>query len=300
MVRTLKIWKPGSDLVSLLSHDGDTTHFGGLSELRYFADYLRAVPVNSASDIMSDDVVLISNCGPQFHYQVRGLKATKVIQIVSDLNLTIPDELLGNHIKLCQIPQPKVDNWHYSSVEKSVLLFRKQSDNDRRQYTLVYGGGARNGNRNEQYKEFLDPSREYVSLLFTSSEIFPESAKVKDKVSFNELQKVYSETKYGIVISDPQYYDAGMLTQRYWEYCLNGMIAFVDNEYDKFCAVIGRDDFIRVKDSKELQEKIDYLEMHPFDRDKILSRQRGMIENEIEFMRDGNVTLLKNLIFKFL
>ena len=297
MKHTLKIWKPGSDLVQLLNQDGDTTHFGGLSELRYFVDYLGAIPVNTASDITVADVVLVSNCGQQFHDQVRGLQAGKVVQIVSDLNLTISDELLGSHVKLCQIPSPDGKDQYYSSIEKSILLFQKRNDNDQRQYTLVYGGGTRNGNRDKQYAEFLNPANKYVSLLFTSSETFPESPKIKDKVTFNELQKVYSQTKYGIVISDPEYYEAGMLTQRYWEYCLNGMVAFVDDEYDEFHAVVGPNDFVRVRDSKELEEKIDYLEAHPDDKERILSRQRGMMDKEIEFMKSENVTSLKSLIF---
>jgi len=296
MKHTLKIWKPGSDLVALLGEDGDTTHFGGLSELRYFVDYIDAEPISAVSDITSDDTVLLSNCGPQFHNEVKNLQARKVIQLVSDLNLTIPDELLGSHIKLCQIPHPKDENWYYSSMEKAILLFQKPNCNERRQYTLVYGGGARNGNRDKQYVEFLNPSKKYVSLILTSSEVFAESAKLKDKVSFNELQKIYSETNYGIVISDPQYYDAGMLTQRYWEYCLNSMVAFVDGKYDKFNAVVKSDDFVRVKNSKELEEKIEYLEAHPLVKEKILSGQRDKINAEIIFMKNRNTNALKALI----
>lgn len=297
MKHALKIWKPGSDLVRLLGQDGDTTRFGGLNELRYFVKYLGAVPVSSISDILADDIVLVSNCGPQFHGEARGLKSGKVIQIVSDLNLTIPDELLGNHIKFCQIPYPKDKDWHYSSIEKAILLFQKQNRNSQRQYTLVYGGGARNGNRDKQYVEFLSPSKKYVSLLFTSSEIFDESVKIKDKITFNELQKVYSQTKYGIVISDPQYYETGMLTQRYWEYCLSGMITFVYEKYDKFNAIIASDDFARVKDSKELEEKIDYLDMHPEAKRQIFFKQSQMINKEITFMKGENIISLKELIF---
>ena len=125
MRQTLKIWKPGADLTHLLGQDGDTTHFGGLSELRYFVEYLGAVPASSAADVSADDIVLISNCSPQFHGEVRNLKARKVIQIVSDLNLIIPDELRGDHIKLCQLPRPKDKGWYYSSVEKALLLVQK-------------------------------------------------------------------------------------------------------------------------------------------------------------------------------
>ena len=298
MALILKIWKPGSDLVRLLGQDGDTTHFGGLSELRYFTDYLGAVAVDSAQEITADDIVLVANCGLQFHDQVRGLKARKIIQIVSDLNLIIPDSLLGNHIKLCQIPSPKYKAWHYSSVEKAILLFEQQSRNSHRPYTLVYGGGARNGNRDKQYIEFLSPAKKYVSWLFTSSNIFPASTKVKDKVTFNELQAVYSRSKYGVVISDPQYYDAGMLTQRYWEYCLCGMVAFVDERYDKFNIVVAPDDFVRVRDSRELEEKIEYLETHGEAKKLILSKQRDAMKREADFMKHKNVTILRELILR--
>jgi spore maturation protein CgeB len=108
---------------------------------------------------------------------------------------------------------------------------------------------------------------------------------------------VYAQTKYGIVISDPDYYAAGMLTQRYWEYCLNGMVAFVDDAYDKSHAVVAADDFVRVKNSKELQEKIDYLEAHPDDRAQILAKQRNAIDKETVFMKTENAAVLQRLIF---
>lgn len=293
----LKIWKPGTDLTTLLHHDGDITHFGGLAELRYFVDYLGAIPVSGASELASEDIVLVSNSSPQFHEQAANLRTKKIIQIVSDLNLVIPDEILGEHFKICQIPQPIYANWYYGSIEKALLLFQDLRYGENKEYTLVYGGGTRNGNRDEQYLSYLNPSNAYVSAVYTSSGIFPESPKVHAKVTFNELQRIYAQTKYGIVISDPQYYETGMLTQRYWEYCLNGMVAFVDNRYDKFNATVDKDDFVRVQDSAELQEKIDYLEAHPEERKQILAKQAEAIETQVAFMKNENVSLLSHLIF---
>ncbi|MEI6478082.1 MAG: glycosyltransferase [bacterium] len=296
---SLKIWKPGAKLRELLQSKGDVTTFGGMSELRYCVDYLGAEPIDGAEELRSGDTVLINNCNPSFHGQAEGLieRGVKIFQMVSDLNLVIPDSVLGPHLKLTQIPQSDRSDFLYAGFEGAVVLYLLDHSGETKALQLVYGGGKRDGSRDIDYLDYLNPENAYVSAIVSSSPVFGEGPKMRGRLTFNELQELYAQAKYGLVISDPSYYEAGMLSQRYWEYCLNGMVAFTDRRYDRFEVLMKADDFRRVSGHEELAEKIGILEKNERERLELVEEQKAQVEGQRKIMK-ARAEELKDIIAK--
>jgi hypothetical protein len=299
MTDALKIWKPGTDLSQLLSSQGDVTTFGGLSEIRYFVDYLGAIPINGISQLQPGDRLLLNNSNASYDAEVSALKGMGIIifQMVSDLNLMYSEDLIGPHTVLSQVPSQNNDFGVYAGMEQAVTLYQKPHYDGEKRHKVVYGGGKRSGNRDEEYDRYLDLEASYLSLVISSSSKFPKDhPKVLDRMSCNELQGLYAQAKYGIVISDPSYYEKGMLTQRYWEYCLNGMVAFIADGYDRYHHLSPEDDFRRVKGPDELSEKVSQLEGDDRLRLELLEYQKQQVLNAQDFMQKENIQRLTQLL----
>lgn len=119
-----------------------------------------------------------------------------------------------------------------------------------------------------------------------NKETIGEDPRFRGSVSYDELQKMLPRVKYSYCIP----IKPGWSTMKFWELLNHDVIPFLHPTYDSQNN-LNAPEFLRVKDSKDLSAKINFLENNPKEYDLFLSRLKSMIKPE---HRDGS--LLNNIV----
>lgn len=106
-------------------------------------------------------------------------------------------------------------------------------------------------------------------------ETIGEDQRFKGSIKYEELQSILPRVKYSYCIPIKD----GWVTSKFWEMIEHGIIPFLHKTYD------AQDNlkvpsFLRIKDSKDLANKIDILESDPNKYNKLLSHLKAMIQPE--------------------
>jgi hypothetical protein len=110
----------------------------------------------------------------------------------------------------------------------------------------------------------------------------------KGSLPYHELQKQLPRIKYTYCIPIKK----GWATAKIWEMINNGVVPFLHHTYDSQNN-IGAPEFLRVKDSKDLQSKIEFLEANPAQYHALVEQLKQMIKPH---HRDGS--MLNQLFLK--
>ena len=102
----------------------------------------------------------------------------------------------------------------------------------------------------------------------------------KNYIPYHEHLQMMDRAKYSIVIGDEKYNKIGMVTPRYYECIIHGVIAFVDSKFDPDELYIKHDDFRRVKSFKDLYTKMKILDENQQLYRSILARQYSEISED--------------------
>ena len=169
----------------------------------------------------------------------------------------------------------------YAGVEKMFLSHFKDF-NDKGiekdiKFLIVLNEG-KNGvkSRYGELKKFVLDYFDDVSIYGDwKKETIKDDKRFKGAIPFIELQKLIPRVKYSFIIPITK----GWVTMKFWEMVVNGIIPFMHPEYDTQNN-LNAPEFLRIKNGKELKEKIDYLENNPNEYNKLLNQLRNMIAHD--------------------
>ena len=108
-----------------------------------------------------------------------------------------------------------------------------------------------------------------------SEEIVNNDSRFKGPKKFNDLQDMLPRVKYTFCIPIKK----GWVTAKFWEMAHYGIIPFLHPTYDEQNN-LKCPEFLRVKDSKDLFKKIEFLENNPEAYDTLRANIDGMIKDE--------------------
>lgn len=254
------IIKPGHDLSHIKDMNVDNSTFGGMYEIKGLYDDLidlgYEVRLCNKSMIGNYDCNLIfifgSECYTAQMFTIKDFKGIKV-QCITDMNLMFNSYQIGEHFILNQVPLSP----NYHPFHKYIVRYKwngKETtleDWKNKEYTFIYAGGSRNSGRDYYYKKYLIDNIK-LDKIYTSSQLdFPNKC---EKIPMNELFNEYKKTQFGLVVADELYNSFGFVTQRPYEYMINGMICLYDENYYKD----RRSDFY-CENKEDLNSKIDMI-----------------------------------------
>lgn len=286
------IIKPGHDLSHISNMKEDTSSFGGMYEIRGLYDDL----VELGHDVylhkdyyqsrIKHDMIFIFGSDDVIPIGIKNFKGIKV-QCITDMNLMFTAEQIGQHYILNQCEK----SYNYFPFEKYIIRYKWDGKQIRfddwvdRNNNMIYAGGSRSGSRDLFFNKYLVDNT-YIDKIYTSSPL--ELPNKHDKIPMNELFKEYKDTKYGLVIADELYNSFGFVTQRPYEYMINGMICLFDENYNQDWDLT----FIENKDDllEEIEEMDDYYITNK------LQEQYKLLKS-IDF--SYNLHILKNNIKKW-
>lgn len=287
----ISIIKPGMPII-LPADRIDTSNFGGMSEVYGLCDIL-----SQQHDVVLDKVVgdalIVVNAYPRNQDELAIIKqfSGRKFQEITDLTIVYTAEEIGEFESLMQAPTSK----NYIGSEKYTLKYVSPKSREKT-LQFLYAGGTRHGKRDKYFRMYLDPAKDFVTKIVTSSKLqMFNHPKVQQKILFRDLIELYTHVKYSLVIGDPEYNEIGMITPRYWEYLLFDIIAFMDKDFDCAASLMTADDFRRVGSAEELEEKIKYLEKEQQVCEKILIKQQEQlfVERSAEKIRQNDELLRK-------
>ena len=276
----ISIIKPGHEL-KLPEHRLDTSYFGGMSEIYGLIDILSQEHEVTLNSLRGDQLVVVNSLckDRKLLDRIRESSARK-FQLVSDLSISFDKDDIGVYTPLTQIP----GDIQYIPFEMMLLKYIRPTT-DEKTIKFVYAGGSRMGKRDAQFRKYLHPDNPFVDYIITSSKLpMFKHHKTMTKLPFDLLQRTYDKTKYSLVIGDPEYNKAGMLTQRYWEYLLHDVIAFMDREFDPNEILMSASDFRRVSNAAELGTKIEFLEQNKEKYDQMVRVQQANLRRGINYI----------------
>jgi len=137
--------------------------------------------------------------------------------------------------------------------------------------TIPYSFGGTERNRT---KDFIEYVWRHNCCVNGKSDFL----RFRDKITRDEFLITQDLTRYSICISDVNYNKIGFITARYYENIMHDIVNFVDYKYDKYEHCLAHDDWRRVHNFIELQNKMNFLEAHPDEHLKILQMQRKEIK----------------------
>lgn len=105
--------------------------------------------------------------------------------------------------------------------------------------------------------------------------IISNDKRFKGSKKFLELQNILKKAKYTFCIPPKK----GWVTLKFWEMIYNSVIPFLHPDYDTQ-KNIDIPEFLYVKDSAELKEKIDFLENNPNEYTQLLLQLKSLIKPE--------------------
>lgn len=117
-----------------------------------------------------------------------------------------------------------------------------------------------------------------------------DDPRFKGPKKFHDLQSMLHHVKYTFCIPIKK----GWATAKFWEMLNYDIIPFVHPSYDEQNN-IGFPEILRVKDSKDLFNKIEYLENHPDDYQRLLKQLKNLIKPEYHSGDYLNELILKRL-----
>lgn len=127
-----------------------------------------------------------------------------------------------------------------------------------------------------------------------NSKVIGDDSRFKGPRKFSDLQELLPRVKYTFCIPIKK----GWATAKFWEMIHYGIIPFMHPTYDEQ-GNIGFPEFLYVKDSAQLQKKIEYLENHPEDYNKLVKELKKMIRPEYysgEYLNNITITEVKDLV----
>lgn len=171
-------------------------------------------------------------------------------------------------------------NATYAGMEKIFLLGSKKpkfEDFNKSIGKLIIPLNEGNNGVKSRYNEL----KKYVLDFVPDAEIYgkwdeatiQDDNRFKGTMPYHELQELlYKSVKYSFMISISE----GWVTMKIWEFISNGVIPFMHPNYDtqNNCKV---PDFIKIKNPKDLQEKIEFLENNPGEYEKLLKECLSLI-----------------------
>ena len=156
----------------------------------------------------------------------------------------------------------------YSEVETTFLIGRKDSsvseltnflDKPEKNIKMMIVCNEGNPSRYKDLKHYVLDHVEDVDIYgkwnFKSKRISGDK-RFKGPKKFNELQSMLDRVKYTFCIPIKK----GWVTAKFWEMAHYGIIPFLHPDYDSQDN-LNVPDFFRIKDSKDLHDKIELLEM---------------------------------------
>jgi len=234
------IIKPGHDLSDIVEMKKDSSTFGGMFEIKGLYDDLVdlghdvVLTTENAQNFFDEyhnlEMLFIFGSGKEFNCKSLRQFCKPKIQCVTDMNLMYSSNQIGEHYILNQCP----DSLSYHPFEKYVVRYTWDKNETciqhwrDRQFNMIYAGGTRAGGRDALYRKYLKGNT-FIDKLYTSASV--DHPNVHPKIPMNELMEEYKKTKYGLVIADELYNAFGFVTQRPYEYMINGMICLYDNNY---------------------------------------------------------------------
>lgn len=130
---------------------------------------------------------------------------------------------------------------------------------------FYFGGTERNR---------LDDYIEYVwrpgHIITTKSKFF----NIENRVPRSTFLKNLDNSKYSVIITDVENNQDHFISPRPYECYIHDIIGFFDSKYDPDEYYCKKDDFRRVKNYKEMREKMNFLNEHPEKYKEILANQR--------------------------
>lgn len=147
-----------------------------------------------------------------------------------------------------------------------------------RTYDLVYYGTKRGDRKKNLCKFYKNAKASGLSVHFAGNNTLDKfygidvSDKCLGSLDFNELYKFLQRHKYMVVTSDDDNFAQVNMPSRVAEASVNGVISFIDNNFDPEHTWFN-DDFFYVKDDKELYDKIKHLNANPELRKEYAAKQ---------------------------
>lgn len=142
----------------------------------------------------------------------------------------------------------------------------------KKKFTEFYFGGTERGR--------LDDFIEYVwrpyHVITTKTAFFG----LDNRCTRQEYMVLLDSAKFSIVIADVEYNQNHFVTPRPYEHFMHDIVGFVDHKFDPDGTIIPLDSFLRVKNYKEMREKIAFLSRSPEEYKNIIEWGRAQIKPE--------------------
>jgi hypothetical protein len=166
------------------------------------------------------------------------------------------------------------------TVVKSLLSFDDDQDdssflNKTIKFMIVLNEGSAKLNRGKLLREYVLDHIADVDVFGQWSDSWYEDKRFKGPLKFSELQKKIPHVKYTFIIP----IERGWSTAKYIEMIQYGIIPFMHPFYDEQ-RNLPVPDFIRVSSSKELFERIEFLEQNPDEYQKLLMQLSEVLQDD--------------------
>lgn len=184
----------------------------------------------------------------------------------------------------------------YNALETVFLLNKKPIDistiEKTKKFMIVLNEGCNGGlKRGPMLKEYVLNHIDDVEIYGKWSDEWYEDQRFKGPKKFEDLQLMLPEVKYTFIIP----IEKGWTTAKYCEMLHYGIIPFMHPYYDSQMN-LGDLKFLRVNNSKELFDRIEYLENNPEKRIKLLKKlQESLLKSEYYNGQHLNNLIMCNL-----
>lgn len=170
------------------------------------------------------------------------------------------------HAKQCYNGMPELAL--YCNRNKIVQAY---NNFDKKENMFIFGGGIRN--RRKDIEEYI------IKTGFTYYGKDEENG-FDNRIPIDEYYKKLENTKYSILIQDPEYNYHGFITWRYYENIAHGIITFIDHKCDKY-NMLGLDpkvkQIVTVHNKQDMIDKMIEIERSKTLQQLILSEQYVLI-----------------------
>lgn len=168
----------------------------------------------------------------------------------------------------------------YNSIETTFLIDKKKQDikTKTKKMMIVLNEGGNGGLlRGPMLKEYVLNYINDVEIYGKWSDEWMTDNRFKGPKKFIELQPLLEEVKYSFIIP----IDKGWTTAKIWEMIHYNIIPFMHPYYDsqRNLDSLGLPDFIRVKNPKDLYDKINMLENDESLYEELLNQCKSMLKD---------------------
>ena len=189
-------------------------------------------------------------------------------------NFKLP--IANNTFKWCEFPVFT----YYAKKEKYEEKIKDYPYN--RKYDLVYFGNNRGGSRDNKLEKYYDVKglNNYIIGFNYDGFKYCRHTSNGKYVNHDELFKLICENAYATVVIGDELHDNNFMTVRFFEAMLLDIVGFISDEYDTEHKLIKNKelaDFIYVKNSDEVKEKIEKIKKNKSLFDKIIKQERAEV-----------------------